>query len=181
MHLTRALQLESPKYVAMDSSTLTVTQENLNSSPIAPQQHIIPNTRSPILNRLSIAQTHSSSPLAPRQKQVNLRQGTMPEFPTPSPKKQVSAMPKTPQVESQLSKVQEKEAGRLAHEAPFITMDKIKLSKRKTVDLLKAKEQRRLNKNIKDVEEDVVLCECGDSDEDGDMVITFYYHHYVLS
>ena len=58
-------------------------------------------------------------------------------------------------------------------------MDKLKLSKSKVSELqgvkklnFLKKEQERLENEQLGSEEEMVLCECGDRDEDGDMVIS---------
>lgn len=146
---------------------------------------------SPLPNRYQAAQILDSFPLETRKKQDNLPQATKLASPTSRPKREQSKHPphtsKEPKFSAHLSKLQQVRKGQqsLRQEQPATSanMDKLKLSKRKAIELqrvkdmkFKTREQERLKSGKLEVEEELVLCECGDRDEDGDMVrLTFLY------
>ncbi|KAF8425920.1 HORMA domain-containing protein [Tirmania nivea] len=178
--------LDSPQYPAMAKGKLVETQHDLSSSQVSPQQSMaaIKNS-SPLPNRYKAARTLDNSPLTTRQKQDNLPQATEPASSTPKPKREQSKRPphtpRGPKTSTQLSKYQQarKDQQSVRQEQPTTgaNMDKLKLSKHKAVELQKMKdmksktrEQERLKNGQLEAEEELVLCECGDRDEDGDMI-----------
>jgi len=146
----------------MAKEKLVETQHDLSSSQVSSQQ--------------SMTAIKNSSPLATRD---NLPQATKLASPT---KREQSKHPsrtlKEHNVSAQFTELQQAQQSiRQEQPATSANMDKLKLSKRKAVELLrvkgikfKTKEQERLKNGQSEVEEELVLCECGDRDEDGDMV-----------
>ncbi|RPB23270.1 DNA-binding protein [Terfezia boudieri ATCC MYA-4762] len=178
--------LDSPKHPAMAKGKLVETQHDLSSSQVSSQQSMVAiKSGSPLPSRYQAARTSDRSPLATRQRQDNLLYVAKLASPTPRPTREQSKRPsrtlKEPNISAQLSKLQQarKDQQSLRQEQPETraNMDKLKLSKHKAVELQRVKdmkfqtrEQERLKNGQLGLEEELVLCECGDRDEDGDMI-----------